>query len=129
MKGILSRRPSPAMIIAIVALIAALGGTAIAGGGFLTTKKFKNQAVRGPVQYISVPITVPATPTTVPEGVATCPTGTKVIGGGAQVTPVNGTAFIDDSYPSGGNSWHAKFDNSSATGYTGTVTAICATAK
>jgi hypothetical protein len=26
------RRPSPAMIVAIVALIAALGGTAIAGG-------------------------------------------------------------------------------------------------
>jgi hypothetical protein len=37
------RRPSPAMIVAIVALIAALGGTAVAGG-FITKKKAKNIA-------------------------------------------------------------------------------------
>jgi hypothetical protein len=36
-----SRRPSPAMVVAIVALIAALGGTAIAGG-VLNKKKVKN---------------------------------------------------------------------------------------
>ena len=35
------RRPSPAMVVAIVALIAALGGTAIAGGA-LNKKKVKN---------------------------------------------------------------------------------------
>jgi hypothetical protein len=39
----LFRRPSPAMVIAIVALIAALGGTAIAGGA-LNKKKVKNIA-------------------------------------------------------------------------------------
>ncbi len=37
------RRPSPAMVIAIVALIAALGGTAIAGG--FTTKKKVNKII------------------------------------------------------------------------------------
>ncbi len=37
------RRPSPAMVIAIVALIAALGGTALAGG-FVTKKKAKKIA-------------------------------------------------------------------------------------
>ena len=37
------RRPSPAMVVAIVALIAALGGTAIAGG-FITKKKAKKVA-------------------------------------------------------------------------------------
>ena len=37
------RRPSPAMVIAVVALIAALGGTAIAGG-FITKKKAKKVA-------------------------------------------------------------------------------------
>jgi hypothetical protein len=42
MKRIL-RRPSPAMVVAIVALIAALGGTAIAGG-FITKKKAKKIA-------------------------------------------------------------------------------------
>jgi hypothetical protein len=35
------RRPSPAMVVAIVALIAALGGTAVAGGA-LNKKKVKN---------------------------------------------------------------------------------------
>ena len=34
------RRPNAAMIVAIVALIAALAGTAVAGGGFLTKKSF-----------------------------------------------------------------------------------------
>jgi hypothetical protein len=42
MKRVL-RRPSPAMVIAIVALIAALGGTAIAGG-VINKKKAKNIA-------------------------------------------------------------------------------------
>jgi hypothetical protein len=42
MKKVL-RRPSPAMIVAIVALIAALGGTAIAGG-VINKKKAKNIA-------------------------------------------------------------------------------------
>jgi hypothetical protein len=42
MKKVL-RRPSPAMVIAIVALIAALGGTAIAGG-VINKKKAKNIA-------------------------------------------------------------------------------------
>ena len=37
------RRPSPAMVVAIVALIAALGGTALAGG-FITKKKAKTVA-------------------------------------------------------------------------------------
>jgi hypothetical protein len=37
------RRPSPAMVVAVVALIAALGGTAFAGG-FITKKKAKNVA-------------------------------------------------------------------------------------
>ena len=37
------RRPSPAMVIAIVALIVALGGTALAGG-FITKKKAKKIA-------------------------------------------------------------------------------------
>jgi hypothetical protein len=42
MKKVLGR-PSPAMVVAIVALIAALGGTAVAGG-FITKKKAKKVA-------------------------------------------------------------------------------------
>lgn len=144
------------MIVAIVALIAALGGTAIAGGGFLPKNKFKKfshkvvkkhafnnlrgqvntvqaqanavdaQAVKGPVKYVSTSVNVPNTPVPVVEGTATCPAGTKVLGGGARVTPTDGNGYIDDSYPSGSTSWKAKFDNNTGSPYTGTVTAICA---
>jgi hypothetical protein len=131
MKKILSRRPSPAIMIAIVALIVALGGTAVAGGGLLTNKKFNKAAVKGPIQYVSASTTIPNNPPDpVPELTATCPAGTHVIGGGAHVSRTDGGGFIDDSYPSGGNAWKAKFDNNS-TGptYTATVTAICATVR
>jgi hypothetical protein len=40
MRKVLRRRPSAAIIVAIVALIAALAGTAVAGGGFLPKSKF-----------------------------------------------------------------------------------------
>jgi hypothetical protein len=46
------RRPSPAMVIAIVALIAALGGTAVAGG--FTTKKKVNNIITNRAPGLSV---------------------------------------------------------------------------
>jgi len=84
MGRIFKRRPGPAMVIAVLALIVALGGTAVAGGGFLTKKKFTNQAVRGPVTYVSTTTSIPVTPvngqgTTV---TALCPSGFVPIGGG-----------------------------------------------
>jgi hypothetical protein len=138
MKRILSRRPSPAMIIAIVALIAALAGTAVAGGGFLTKKKFKKSAVRGPVQYITTNASVPnATGNDSYQAVsATCPAGTKVVGGGIKIPdfpPGDGDVYADDSYPTAtGWAGHvSNFDNDSPTpfGTTATTTAICVTVK
>src|SRR5262245_65469134 len=124
MKRMLGRRPSPAMIIAIIALIAALGGTALAGGGFLTTKQFKKQAVRGPVQYVTASVNVPNNPNPLPEATANCPSGTKVLGGGAEVPSSDGSLFFDDSHPVGTTGWRAKFDNASGgAAYTGVVTA------
>ena len=82
-KRLRARRPSAAMIIAVIALIAALGGTAVAGG-VLTTKKFKKQAVPGPVQYVAVTTSVPSTNVPNSPGFhvpATCPAGTHVLGG------------------------------------------------
>jgi hypothetical protein len=51
MKRVLGR-PSPAMVIAVVALIAALGGTAIAGG--FTTKKKVNKIINNRAPGLSV---------------------------------------------------------------------------
>jgi hypothetical protein len=138
MKRILSRRPSPAVIIAIVALIAALTGTAVAGGGFLTTKKFKKQAVRGPVQYVTTTATVPngqASGSSYVAVSATCPGGTKVIGGGIKVpdnpSDLDGDVYADDSYPtaSGWAGHVSNFDSDPGFTTTATTTAICVTVK
>lgn len=128
MKRVLLRRPSPAMIIAVIALVAALGGTAIAGG-VLTTKKFKNQAVRGPVVYATTSSSVGNTNTASNPGVhvtATCPSGTHVIGGGIKVSD-EPDMFVNDSYPTT-TGWAGTVYNSSTT-QTATTTAICATVK
>ncbi len=131
MKRILSRRPSPAVIIAILALVAALTGTAVAGGGFLTTKKFKKQAVRGPVQYLTTNTSVPGGQTNSYVAVsAACPAGTKPIGGGIKVPdPDNsGAAYVADAYVTA-TGYAGHVTNNTPTTTTATVTANCVTVK
>ncbi len=128
MKKVLRLRPSPAMIIAIIALVAALGGTAIAGG-VLTTKKFKNQAVRGPLTYVSTTANLPAL-TRTGDGLKTssaCPVGTHVTAGGAKVASEE-FGFVNDSYPTA-SGWTATTYNFTSIPTQVTVTAICATVK
>jgi hypothetical protein len=128
MKKLLRRRPSAAMLVAVIALVAALAGTAVAGGGFLTKKKFKNQAVRGPVTYATSTGAVPDTGFG-PAGAhvsASCPTGTHVLGGGIKLAN-NEHEFVNDSYPTT-TGW-AGTVNADAAGLTATVTAVCATVK
>ena len=131
MKRILEWRANPAMIVAVIALVAALGGTAVAGG-FLTTKKFKKQALRGPVQYVSVRVTVPpATPPaseSVQSGSANCPAGSSVIGGGVKIVTGAFTAPID-SYPTPTGWAGTVFQGTNPNPGTFIVTAICATVQ
>ncbi len=128
-KRLPARRPSPAMIIAVIALIAALGGTAVAGG-VLTTKKFKKQAVRGPVQYVAVTTSVPSTNVPDSPGVhvaATCPAGTHVIGGGVKLS-LEADMFVNDSTPTT-SGWAGTVFNGNAAAQPATTTAICATVQ
>jgi hypothetical protein len=131
MKKVLRRRPSPAVIVAVIALVAALTGTAIAGGGFLTTKKFKKQAVRGPIQYVTTTVGVPnGSSGDYVTVTANCPTGTKPVGGGIKLPDPNlsGSAYIDDAYvTTTGYAGHVTNNASSDT--TATVTANCVTVK
>src|SRR4051812_13577809 len=90
MKRFIPRRPSPAMIVAIIALVAALGGTAVAGG-FLSKKAFRNQSIRGPLIYVSTTPMIPAGQTPLGGGPGThvsvdCPANTNVIGGGIKLS-------------------------------------------
>jgi hypothetical protein len=135
MRKVLRMRPKAAMIVAIIALVAALGGTAVAGGGFLPKSKFsnfkKNTAVKGPITYVNQTQNVNTVTTTTGVNVtATCPGGFFPVGGGAKTNESSATSsfFIENSYPST-NGWTALvFAGTGAapgTPESVTVTAIC----
>jgi len=131
MKKILRRRPSAAMVVAVIALVAGLGGTAVAakklglgslsdgaknktvGVGKLTYVTQTNQAVQAE-QSVSVQ----------------CPSGLRVIGGGIKLSDPNVTgnsSWVENSYPTtAGWAGHVFFDNP---GQSATTIAICATSR
>jgi hypothetical protein len=132
-RRLLARRPSTGMILAVIALVAALAGTAVAGGGFLTKKKFQNQAIRGPITYAvtTTPVpTVPATGNSYVTVSATCPGGTKVIGGGIKIPDATGgnDAYQNDSYATQ-IGWAGNVSNYSTAATTATTVAVCVSAK
>jgi hypothetical protein len=90
MKKALRRRPSAAMIVAVLALVVALGGTAVAakklGLGSLSPNAKKKTVGVGKLTYVTSQQAYTGNPP--PEGyvlTATCPSGTHVLGGGAKV--------------------------------------------
>jgi hypothetical protein len=124
------------MIIAIVALIAAIGGTAIAGGPpFVPKTKFKKfkqntngalaQKVGGPLNYVTVNFTNPAGATT--DVAASCPAGSAPTGGGIKVENDN-TQLVNDAHPTTAG-WAGTVKNTGATSHTLQITAICAVAQ
>jgi hypothetical protein len=136
MKRFRLRRPSAAMIIAVVALIAAIGGTAIAGGPpFVPKTKFKKfkqntnaslaQTVKGPLNYVTANFSNPAGATT--DVAASCPAGSAPTGGGIKVEN-DATQFVNDSHPTTAG-WAGTVKSTAAAPHTVQVTAICATAS
>jgi hypothetical protein len=138
MKRLIRRRPRAGTIIAIVALIAALAGTAVAAGPFLPKRKFsnfkKNVAVKGPITYANQTQSVNTTndPPTA-NGVtitANCPSGFTPVGGGVKsATPTGQSELIVlQDYPSA-TGWTATvlagFGPAPGTAEQITVTAIC----
>lgn len=131
MRKVLRRRPSPAMIVAIVALVAAMAGSAVAGSKFLPSKKFKkfkSTAVTR-LTYVNTTQTVPVGSgsdfTTVS---ANCPSGFHPVGGGVKLTPSNQNFWWDDGYltPTG---YASKIANNSAESRTALVTVVCVAAN
>jgi hypothetical protein len=135
MKKFRLRRPSAAMIVAVVALIAAIGGTALAGSPFVTKTKFKKfkqhtnsslaQTVKGPLNYVTANFTNPGGATT--DVAAVCPSGTAPTGGGIKVENDN-DQFVNDSHPTTAG-WAGTVISTAATSHSVQVTAVCATAS
>jgi hypothetical protein len=127
------------MIVAIIALVAALGGTAVAGGGFLPKSKFtkfkQNTAVKGPITYVNQTQDVNTVTSTTGQNItANCPSGFFPVGGGAKTNVSSATSsfFVENSFPTT-NGWTALvFAGTGAppgTPESVTVTAICEKAK
>lgn len=134
-KRILARRPSPAMLVAIVALVAAMAGTAVAGGGFMAKKKSKSTALQR-LTYVNEeqPVGMSNTNTdTDPKTVsASCPTGYHPVGGGVKLTtPAGGSnrgLWWSDGYLTA-SGFRSEVFNESGSNATALVTVACVTGK
>jgi hypothetical protein len=127
------RLPGPALLVAIVALVVALGGSAygakLLGIGALS-EGAKNKTVGvGKLHYARSFTSVPVT-TSNPQGVdvfAFCPAGTFVIGGGIRVGN-DSIQLVNDSHPIT-NGWTGTVYNSGSVPHGATTTAICAPSR
>jgi hypothetical protein len=144
-------RPSPAIIVAVVALIAALAGTAMAGPGAETSKITKSKVkkiankqinkqlpwetgdlaqgavtapVVGQINTRTLQINVPMN--SYGEGTANCQSGEKVISGGVKVNNTGLDEFtpIVESYKEG-EGWFVRVNNGHSVDRTFTIEAYC----
>jgi hypothetical protein len=148
------RLPSPALVIATVALALVLGGTAVAASvsgdtkadtklikqlaPTLTVKKAKSADALGRVTYVNGnAVDAPGNGGSgfqeTSTSVATCPTGTIVIGtatyGGGPGVEVHGVSLSSTGKGTPPNQARAIFDNFTNTDFTlNFVTAICSAA-
>jgi len=130
MRKPLRRGPSAAMIVAVVALILSLTGSAYAGlklGLGNLSKGARNATVGvGPLTYVSVSNSVPPTGSAGATVVGTCPPGTFPIGGGIRVLN-DATMIVNDSHPIVGGWGGTVFNGGSTT--PAIVSIACATSR
>jgi hypothetical protein len=141
------RKPSPAMVVALIALFVALGGTAVAAAVPLAKRALvadnaKKLGGRTPVQIITAAAAVPGPATsaaglvtvrsgtvTLPpdqQGTATlpCQSGEKAISGG--FTTQNDVVAADTAPTTDGTGWQIFLINlSSSSPASGTVVVVC----
>jgi hypothetical protein len=129
MGRLINRRPSPALFVAVIALVAALAGTAVAEQATTSAKpvtkkkvkKISKKEINKAAPTLSVGSAfaldeleyVRSNRVTVPVGAngratAVCPDGMAATGGGGAFTGASGLN-IQRSYPSDGNDFRAGF--------------------
>ncbi len=129
------RKPSPAMIVAVVALVAALGGTAAANHGhFLKLGMFDKSsrdrlAGTGVIQYAAQSHNTGATAGTVKTFAVNCEKKKKATAGGFKWTgpagPPPGQWDLHDAYPTGSGYVVRMFIGPGASNQALTVYANC----
>jgi hypothetical protein len=130
MTKVLRKRPRPGTIIAVLALVLAMTGSALAAGiglGALSDGA-KNKTVGvGKLTYVNTTTNIPFATTT--QVTANCPGGLSVIGGGVKWgTPVAPNTVVTESGPST-TGWSARVYSEKPGGNTATTTAICAKSR
>jgi hypothetical protein len=103
MRRIRKRLPAPAMIVAIVALVAAMAGTSAAaiGLGALSNKAKDKTVGVGKLTYVGTTTTGTGNAIRVE---AKCPSGLNLIGGGVHTSnPAN--SEVEESHPDSQNDW------------------------
>jgi hypothetical protein len=144
MSRIIRSRPSPAIIVAVIALVAALAGTAVAGPGAsssaLTKSKVRtiankqaNKALDAVLPLGSSDLGIinvrTSTQTVPPNGfngttlTATCQTGERVLSGGYKGG--NNTALLFGESFKEGEGWRVLAHNFSGANQQATVEAYC----
>jgi hypothetical protein len=129
---------SPSMLVAIAAVVLALGGTGYAAGvarNSVGTAQLKNGAVTtvklapaasariAGLTYRSA--SMMSDPRMGAVMTVPCPTGTTAIAGGAE-TPHTLNSFLLDSHPTNGRSWEVTVANGGDTPEQLTAWAVCA---
>ena len=105
MRHIRNWLPGPAMIVAILALVAAMAGTSVAaiGLGALSNKAKDKTVGVGKLTYVGTTTTGTGNAIRVE---AKCPSGLNLIGGGVHTSnPAN--SEVEESHPDSQNDWEA----------------------
>lgn len=115
------------MVVAMVALVAALAGTAVAGGGFLTKKKYNKTAIQR-LTYVNATQNVPVgTGNDFTTVSANCPSGQFPVGGGVKLNGDQNT-WWDDGYLTA-TGYASRVANNAVQTRQAVVTVACVSAK
>jgi hypothetical protein len=135
MKKLMPGRPSPGMIIAVIALVFALAGGAYAAdkiGISDLSKKAKNKTIGvGKLTYVTQSFNAPDQTTEETLRVsATCPSGTRPLGGGIKIS---GAGLEDDTWVQDGylttTGYAGHVEQNATEAQTVQVTVACAVSR
>jgi hypothetical protein len=124
-------RPTPSMVVAVIAMVLAIGGSAYAGATLslkALSKGARAQTVGvGPLAYVTNNENIGPTGSSGTTVTATCPPGLLPIGGGIRVYN-DATGYVNDSHPIR-QGWAGTVFNNGSVSFLVQTTVVCATSR